>query len=109
LGTVVIGYLGGLTLFCVSTPLACITAFTGALVTFVITPGEFDDWPAVVPLFWAAGVAAAYWWAGRMLLAQASAYLAGHDRIPTERRRRLVFDEPHRPTSDQPSRQPVPL
>jgi len=106
LGTVVIGYLGALTLFCVSTPLACITAFTGALVTFVITPGGFDDWVALVPLFWSAGVAAAYWWAGRMLLAQASAYLAGHDRIPTERRRRLVFDEPLR-RRDRSPREPV--
>jgi ABC-type transport system involved in multi-copper enzyme maturation permease subunit len=108
LGTVVIGYLGGLMLFCVSTPLACITAFTGALVTFVVSPGEFDDWPALLPLFWAAGVAAAYWWAGRMLLAQASAYLASHDRIPTERRRRLILDEPPRRSSPSPP-QPVSL
>src|SRR5205823_11584171 len=43
LGTVVIGYLGGLSLFCVSTPLACMTAFTGALVTIVLSPGGFDD------------------------------------------------------------------
>jgi hypothetical protein len=108
LGTVVIGYLGGLMLVCVSTPLACITAATGALVTIVISPGEIDAWPAVVPLFWAAGVAAAYWWAGRMMIAQASAYLATHDRIPTERRRRLLFDEPPR-RPDRSPRQPVSL
>ncbi|HTK75336.1 MAG TPA: ABC transporter permease [Gemmataceae bacterium] len=106
LGTVVIGYLGGLMLLCVSTPLACTTAATGALVTIVISPGDFDDWPAVVPLFWAAGVAAAYWWAGRMLLAQASAYLANHDRIPSDRRRRPVFDEPPR-RPEELIRQPV--
>jgi ABC-type transport system involved in multi-copper enzyme maturation permease subunit len=110
LGTVVIGYLGALTLFCVSTPLACMTAFTGALVAIVLSPEGLDDWPALVPLFWAAGVAAAYWWVGRMMLTQAAAYLARHDRIPIDRRRPITLEEPLPRTKSQSSeREPVRL
>jgi ABC-type transport system involved in multi-copper enzyme maturation permease subunit len=98
-----LGYIGGLVLSCVSTPLALSTGIVLYLVTRLIEVGlelvaHFDPaWAAqsdfaeaLLPLFFAVGVALMYWWAARSLVFAAENYLAANERIPTGRAR--LFD-----------------
>jgi hypothetical protein len=117
LGTAVLGYVGGVALFIASTPLSCVTTLvlavvTGALQAVAGDPGStteefFEIWEALLPVFWSAGVALVYWWAGRSLLYQAEAHVARHDRIPSDALRLIAMDQPVRgpkPPADRPRR-----
>lgn len=98
-----LGYVGGLVLTCVSTPLALSTAIVLYLLTRLLELGiesaavvlpslavQSDIGDALLPLYFAVGVALMYWWAARSLVFAAENYLAATERIPTGRAR--MFD-----------------
>lgn len=103
-----LGYAGGLVLTCVSTPLALSTAIILFLITRLVELGiesaavilpswvvTADVADALLPMYFAVGVALMYWWAARSLVFAAENYLASNERIPTGRTR--LFDvERHR-------------
>jgi ABC-type transport system involved in multi-copper enzyme maturation permease subunit len=107
LATVAIGYVGGFVLFCVSTPLACISSIVLGLVATLLQelfvngsnlggPPFWVTWDRLLPVFWAVGTAVAYWWAARSLLDGAEKHVAKYDRIPTGRLRLIDLDLPMR-------------
>jgi len=104
------GYVGGFVIFCVSTPLACITtlllSLVAGLLDFVVVTladsapqffARFGIAEQLLPLFFAVGVALTYWWFSRSMLLAAEAYLARNERIPTGRARILDLDLPFKP------------
>jgi len=117
LATVAIGYLGGFVLFCVSTPLACLTSvILGLLTTFfqeLFAGAQISPrppfrmaWEVLLPVFWFVGTALTYYWAARSFLAAAERHIARQDRIPTGRVRLIDLDLPLR--SPRPARRPFP-
>lgn len=108
--TLGLGYVGGFVIFCVSTPLACATTMVlsvvAGLLDFVIVtisdsaPRIFSragNVEALLPLFFAVGVALTYWWFARSMLVAAEAYLARTERIPSGRARIIDLDLPYKP------------
>jgi hypothetical protein len=104
LGTVTVGYAGGFVLFCVSTPLSCLsTMVLGLLLTAIQEAVEtgggsgratFRVWEAYAPVFWALGSALAFWIAARTILASAEATVAKTDRIAPNWVRMIEYDLP---------------
>jgi ABC-type transport system involved in multi-copper enzyme maturation permease subunit len=107
LATVGLGFVGGIVLTCVSTPIALSTTVILYLATSLLehvftylseAAIQFagpDEIPfLLMPLFSAVGVALTYWWVARSLVFAAESYLAATERIPTGRVRLFDVEQP---------------
>jgi ABC-type transport system involved in multi-copper enzyme maturation permease subunit len=107
--TTSLGYVGGIVLTCVSTPVALSTTLILYLATGLLEhlfsymsdsmiqfggPGEIPY--ELIALFFAVGVALMYWWAARSLLFAAENYLALTERVPIGRARLFDVEQRHR-------------
>jgi ABC-type transport system involved in multi-copper enzyme maturation permease subunit len=107
--TIVLGYVGGTVLSCVSTPVALATALILYLATGLVEhlfsfmgdtviqfggPGEIPY--ELTALFFAIGVVLMYWWAARALIFAAENYLALTERVPIGRARLFDVEQRHR-------------
>jgi ABC-type transport system involved in multi-copper enzyme maturation permease subunit len=106
LGTVALGYFGGVGLYCASTPLMCVASIVLFFVTGMlqalfgqgaVARAWLTTWGVVYPLAGFVGMALTYWWAARWLLVAAENHIIRHDRIPPGYLRLIALDQPYRP------------
>ncbi|HEY1376579.1 MAG TPA: ABC transporter permease subunit [Gemmataceae bacterium] len=103
LGTVVLGYLGGSALFCVSFPVSCIFTLLLAVVAAVLnelirgTGGQYGPFAALEALagvFYTAGAAVVLGLVARSVVLAAENAVAKFDRIPPNWVRMIEYDLP---------------
>jgi hypothetical protein len=101
-GTLALGYAGGFALFCVASPVGCISAMIFTLIASAIkealevTGGASRPtwfWE-LAPLFGSIGVAAVFWLVARSIVMAAETTVAKSDRIAPNWVRMIEFDLP---------------